>query len=60
MGEWIDKLKGRVKQGIGKVSGDRSLQAEGEVDEGKGKVKGVAEDVKRGIKDAVNPGPTRY
>jgi uncharacterized protein YjbJ (UPF0337 family) len=55
MGELIDKLKGKFKQGVGRVSGDRSLEAEGHVDESKGKVKGGFEDAKRAIKDAVDP-----
>ena len=55
MGEWTDKAKGRVKQAVGGATGDRELQAEGHVDETKGKAKGVVEDVKHGIKDALNP-----
>jgi len=58
MGELWDKLKGRVKQGVGRTTGDRSLEAEGHVDEGKGKVKGAFEDTKRAIKDAVDPDRT--
>ena len=62
MGEWTDKAKGRVKQTVGAATGDRDLQAEGHADEAKGKVKGVVEDVKHGIKDALDPDrkdPTR-
>jgi uncharacterized protein YjbJ (UPF0337 family) len=58
MGELWDKLKGRVKQGAGRVSGNRSLEAEGNVDEGKGRMKGAFEDAKRAVKDAVDPDRT--
>ena len=34
-----DKLKGEVKKGVGKVTGDKSMQAEGVVDKAKGHVK---------------------
>lgn len=52
MGEWTDKLKGKVKETAGVATGDRELEAEGKKDTAKGKVKEVAEDVKRDIKDA--------
>lgn len=57
MGEFSDKIKGRWKSVIGKATGDRSLEAEGELDETKGKAKGAFEDVKHGIKDAVRRDP---
>jgi uncharacterized protein YjbJ (UPF0337 family) len=34
-----DKVKGEVKQTIGKVTGDKSMQAEGTIDKAKGTVK---------------------
>jgi uncharacterized protein YjbJ (UPF0337 family) len=51
MGELIDKAKGKVKQAAGALSGDKQVKREGEVDEGKGKVKGAVEDVKHAVKD---------
>ena len=54
MGEWTDKLKGRVKETAGVATGDRELEAEGKKDTLKGNIKGVAEDVKRVIKDATD------
>ncbi|NOK32666.1 CsbD family protein [Corallococcus exercitus] len=54
MGEWTDKAKGKVKETVGVATGDRSLEAEGKADTAKGKVKGVVEDVKHAIKDAVD------
>ena len=53
MGEIIDKVKGKIKQAAGAVSGDKKLQREGKIDEAKGKVKGATEDVKQAVKKAV-------
>ena len=53
MGEIIDKVKGKIKQAAGTLTGDKNLQREGKVDEAKGKVKGAVEDVKHAVKDAV-------
>lgn len=47
-GAW-DKTKGAVKEGVGKVTGDEKMQAEGKAD----KVKGTAESTVGGAKDAV-------
>jgi uncharacterized protein YjbJ (UPF0337 family) len=57
MGELTDKAKGKAKQMGGIATGDRELEAEGKVDESKGKVKGAFEDVKQGIKEAVRGDP---
>jgi uncharacterized protein YjbJ (UPF0337 family) len=53
MGEIIDRTKGKIKQAVGALTGDKRLKREGERDELKGRVKGVAKDVKRAVKDAV-------
>jgi uncharacterized protein YjbJ (UPF0337 family) len=53
MGEIIDKVKGKIKQAAGNVSGDKKLEREGKVDEAKGKVKGAVEDLKHAAKSAV-------
>jgi uncharacterized protein YjbJ (UPF0337 family) len=53
MGEIIDRTKGKIKQAVGALTGDKKLKREGENDELKGRVKGVAKDVKRAVKDAV-------
>ena len=53
MGELIDKVKGKIKKAVGKATGDKKLEREGKVDEAKGKVKGVAEEAKQAVKDAV-------
>ncbi len=46
-GAW-DKVKGNVKEGVGKVTGDEKLQAEGKAD----KVAGSAKSTVGGVKDA--------
>ena len=53
MGEIIDKVKGKIKQAAGAATGDKKLEDEGKLDEAKGKIKGVVEDVKHVIKEAV-------
>jgi uncharacterized protein YjbJ (UPF0337 family) len=53
MGELIDKAKGKIKQAVAALTGDKKLQNEGKVDEASGNVKGAVEDVKHAIKDAV-------
>ncbi len=46
-GAW-DKLKGNVKEGTGKLTGDEKLQAEGKADQ----VSGAAKSTVGGVKDA--------
>lgn len=52
MGAIISKVKGKIKQAAGKITGNKRLERRGKVDEVRGKVKGVAEDVKRAVKRA--------
>jgi uncharacterized protein YjbJ (UPF0337 family) len=52
MGEIIDKVKGKIKQAAGTLTGDKRLVQDGQIDEAKGTVKGAVEDVKRAVKDA--------
>jgi uncharacterized protein YjbJ (UPF0337 family) len=53
VGEVINRTKGKIKQAVGDLTGNKKLKREGEKDEFKGQVKGVVKDVKRGVKDAV-------
>jgi uncharacterized protein YjbJ (UPF0337 family) len=56
MGEIFDKTKGKMKQALGKATGNDALVREGKVDVAKGAVKGVVADAKHAIdkaKDAV-------
>jgi uncharacterized protein YjbJ (UPF0337 family) len=47
-----DKIKGSVKETIGKVTSDKSLETEGKVDQAKGEAKNVARDVAEAAKGA--------
>ena len=47
-----DKVKGAVKGGAGKLTGDRRTEAEGGTDQAKGDVKDAARDVKDAAKGA--------
>lgn len=46
-----EKLKGKVKETVGKVTGNEKLEAEGKKDQTKGEVKQAGENVK----DALRP-----
>jgi len=48
-----DELKGRVKEAAGILTGDESLQRQGQIDQTVGKAKQSAEKVIDKIKDAV-------
>ena len=48
----VDDVKGKVKEGIGHVTGDSSVEAQGERDQAKADVKKTGENVKDVIKDA--------
>ncbi len=50
MGEIINKTKGKVKQAVGALTGNKKLKQEGERDELKGKVEGVVKKVKAAVK----------
>ena len=61
MGSTSDKVSGlanqaagKVKEGVGKATGDAKLQAEGAAQDAKGKVQKGIGDAKGAIKDAVN------
>lgn len=41
-----DELKGKLKEGVGRATDDRDLEAEGHGDQAKGNLKGAAEKVK--------------
>jgi uncharacterized protein YjbJ (UPF0337 family) len=56
MGELIDKAKGKVKESVGRNTGDKSLENEGKMDTLKGNVKGAIDTAKQRVKDAVNDG----
>jgi uncharacterized protein YjbJ (UPF0337 family) len=47
-----DKMKGAVKDAAGKMTGDKSLQAEGKMDKAKGHARDAVGDVKDAARDA--------
>lgn len=47
-----DKLKGSVKEGVGKLTGNEQAEAEGKADQLKGDAKDLAHDVKDRFTDA--------
>ena len=51
-GGTTDKIKGAVKEGAGKLTGDGRTEAEGQTDQAKGDVKNTARDVKDTAKGA--------
>ena len=46
-----NNLGGKIKEGMGKFTGDKSLESEGHMDQAKGKAQQAVADVK----DALNP-----
>jgi len=47
-----DKVKGAIKDSVGKVTGDKKLQTEGKIDKAKGAAHNVAGDVKDAVRHA--------
>jgi uncharacterized protein YjbJ (UPF0337 family) len=43
---FADKTKGSIKEGAGKLTGDKEMQAEGKIDKAKGSAHNAAGDVK--------------
>ncbi len=46
MGKEVDKAKGKIKQAVGDLTGNKDLKKHGKADERAGKAKGVVADVK--------------
>ena len=49
-----DKAKGTIKEGAGKLTGDKSMEAEGKMDKAKGAAHNAAGDVKDAARDAAD------
>jgi uncharacterized protein YjbJ (UPF0337 family) len=45
-----DELKGRVKEAVGTLTGDKKLKREGQIDQAVGKTKGLIEKVVEKVK----------
>lgn len=52
-GAW-DKTKGAVKEGVGNVTGDEKMKAEGQADKAKGHAESAVGGVKDAVRDATN------
>lgn len=50
----LDQVQGSVKEGAGKLTGDKELDAEGKADKVIGKGKELVDDVKDAVKGAIN------
>ncbi len=57
MGDRMDEAKGNLKQGIGKMTGNRDMQAEGKAEhdsaEARREVKGAAKQVKGSVEEGL-------
>ncbi|WKF67334.1 CsbD family protein [Streptococcus equi] len=49
----LEQAGGKIKEGFGKVTGDKSLETEGKVDQAANKIKEVAADAKDAVKGFV-------
>ena len=50
----LNQVKGSVKEGLGKVTGDTKTEAEGVAEKVASKAKEVAEDAKEAVEGAIN------
>jgi uncharacterized protein YjbJ (UPF0337 family) len=57
MSERVDEAKGNIKEGFGKVTGNKDMEAEGKAEhdaaEGKRQVKGAANQVKGSVEEGL-------
>jgi uncharacterized protein YjbJ (UPF0337 family) len=49
----IDKAKGKIKEAVGKVTGDKQLETEGQVEQASATVREKAADIKADVAEAV-------
>lgn len=54
-GAVVDKIRGRIKDAVGKQTGNRRMQAEGKVDKGKGAAREKVEETKDAFKTPDRP-----
>lgn len=50
-----ERMKGRIKEAAGDLTGDKGLQREGKVDQGSANVKETVGDAADKVKETVNP-----
>lgn len=51
----VQKIKGSVKTTVGRLTGNRSLEAEGEIDNATGSVRTAAGEAKDAVRSSVKP-----
>jgi len=49
----LDKAKGKIKEAVGKVTGDKQLEAEGQVEQASATVREKAAEIKADVAEAV-------
>ena len=49
-----NKMKGAIKEGLGSLTGDEKMKAEGKMDKTEGKVQGTVGGVKDSARDAID------
>lgn len=49
----IDKAKGKIKEAVGKATGDKELEAEGQLEQASATVREKAAEIKADVADAV-------
>ncbi len=49
----IDKAKGQIKEAVGKATGDRQLETEGQVEQASATVREKVAEIKTGVAEAV-------
>jgi uncharacterized protein YjbJ (UPF0337 family) len=54
MGKEVDKAKGKIKQAVGDLTGNKDLKKQGKADERASKAKGFVADVKDKADDVVD------
>ncbi len=54
MADRMDEMKGNIKEGVGKVTGDDKMKAEGQADKAKGEAKSAVGGAKDAARDALN------
>ena len=48
-------IGGKIKEGLGKLTGDTKTEAEGKMDQAEGKVQNTVGGIKDTVRDALNP-----
>lgn len=52
-----DKMKGKLKEVVGDITGDKDMKREGQVDQGAAAIKTHIDKAANKVKDTINPEP---